>query len=52
MKKENTNTLIKGYMAPHSMVTDITIEGPLCSSFNGNIEGLGNSVKYVWGEEE
>lgn len=41
-----------GYTAPLCTITDISPEGVLCNSFGGNIEKLGNSVEYVWGDEE
>jgi hypothetical protein len=42
----------KIYITPACTSTDLCPEGVLCSSFNSSIENLGNSVDYVWGDEE
>ena len=40
------------YAPPKCSIITVNSEGVLCSSFNSSIESLGNSVDYVWGEEE
>lgn len=47
-----TTTLRGNYTTPLCTLSYITPEGVLCSSFGGTIESLGNSIEYIWGEEE
>lgn len=52
MTKKTFSHAEKTYTAPICTTSEINLEGVLCSSFGGTVEKLGNSIEYIWGEEE
>ena len=51
MNTKNQN-IGENYTSPLCTLLKVSNEGVLCSSFGGTVEKLGNSIEYIWGEEE